>query len=109
MLRTSHRTGPNQSLKGEKCEPGNVLFGSLADIQRVEIEILPKDEALERLAASHNVAQFVSFGPGETPTLRHCQIMGVPTNHRFANLEEAIAELLDNSSDRTVKDSRHRD
>jgi hypothetical protein len=35
-----------------------------------------KDDRLDRLADSGNVAQFVSFGPGSEPRLRHRRIVG---------------------------------
>jgi hypothetical protein len=64
--------------------------------------VLPKDENLDRLADSHNVAQFVSFGPGDRPAQRYCRITGLPPSHPFASVEEAIGELLTKSIDGSV-------
>lgn len=75
---------------------------ALAEIRHIEIEILAKDETLARLAASHNVAQFVSFGPGAVPGQRYCRIAGVPDDYFFKDVEAAVSELLKNSADGTV-------
>ena len=61
-----------------------------------------KDEALDRLARTANVAQFVSFAPGSHPSQRYCRILGAPANHRFPTLEEAIDAVLRNSSEGSV-------
>lgn len=75
---------------------------ALQEIRHVGVEVLPKDATLDRLADSHNVAQFVSFGPGAHPEQRFCRIMGVPASHSFANIDEAIGQLLQGSPDRSV-------
>ena len=52
-----------------------------------------KDAILDRLATRANVAQFVSFGPGEKPQLRFAQVK----DRRFAfpdTVDEAVAALL---------------
>jgi hypothetical protein len=53
-----------------------------------------KDEMLSRLAAEANVAQFVSFGPGDDLPQRHSCLRGHPPGHRFATAEEAVGALL---------------
>jgi hypothetical protein len=64
---------------------------------------LHKDETLDRLANTGNVAQFVSFRPqygGLTQTF--CRIVGYQPNFKFASTEEAIEALLASSSDQSV-------
>src|ERR687897_2968847 len=53
-----------------------------------------KDEMLSRLAAEANVAQFVSFGPGDDLPQRHSCLRGHPPGHRFATASEAVGALL---------------
>jgi hypothetical protein len=64
---------------------------------------LLKDEALDRRAATANVAQFVSFAPGDVPQLRFCRIDGFGANHRFQSPEEAIHALLAKSPEGLVR------
>lgn len=52
-----------------------------------------KDDRLDRLADSGNVAQFVSCGPGDEPRLRHHRIVGDP-NLDASRPAEAIGALL---------------
>ena len=52
-----------------------------------------KDELLSRLAAEANVAQFVSFGPGDDLPQRHSFLRGHRPGHRFAGATEAVAAL----------------
>lgn len=62
-----------------------------------------KDRSLDWLANFGNVAQFVSFVPGEE-TLRqtYCRISGYEANHPFATVREAITALLAAAPDGTV-------
>jgi hypothetical protein len=53
-----------------------------------------KDEMLSRLAASANVAQFVSFGPDRDLPRRHSRLRGHPPDHRFGSAAEAVEALL---------------
>jgi hypothetical protein len=53
-----------------------------------------KDEMLSRLAARANVAQFVSFGPGDDLPQRHSCLRGRPPDHRFGTAAEAVDALL---------------
>ena len=53
-----------------------------------------KDEMLSRLAASANVAQFISFGPGAELPQRHSCVRGHPPGHRFADAAAAVEALL---------------
>lgn len=55
---------------------------------------LYKDEVLDHLANTANVAQFVSFAPGSEIKQRFCRIRGFEHNHRFASPQEAIQALL---------------
>ncbi|HET7464441.1 MAG TPA: hypothetical protein VFJ82_24490 [Longimicrobium sp.] len=59
-----------------------------------------KDEILDRLAASANVAQFVSFDPSLAQ--RFAWIHGHEPNARFASVEEAVAAILAASPERSV-------
>ena len=51
---------------------------------------LYKDEVLDHLAYTSNVAQFVSFGPGASPEQRYSRIRGFLPNHTFETIEEAV-------------------
>jgi len=61
-----------------------------------------KDESLDELASTANVAQFVSYRPGDNPTQRFCHINGIPSNFSFSSIEEAINNLLLSSPEGTV-------
>ncbi|MGO8377690.1 hypothetical protein ACC745_18515 [Rhizobium ruizarguesonis] len=65
---------------------------------------LHKDEVLNSLAATANVAQFVSFRPSTTGVISqsYCRVAGYPENHRFADVRAAVSALLTASSDRMV-------
>lgn len=51
-----------------------------------------KDDQLVALAAHHNVAQFVSFGPGAHPQVRHSRIRGNAS--LLSSPEDAVRRLL---------------
>jgi len=53
-----------------------------------------KDAVLNRLAEVANVAQFVSFTPGDQLATRFCRIRGIPNDHRFSNEFEAVGAVL---------------
>src|SRR5260221_7001137 len=53
-----------------------------------------KDAVLDRLAESANVAQFVSFSPGEIPGLRFSRIRGRNANLSYATVRDAVEALL---------------
>src|ERR671910_2508485 len=53
-----------------------------------------KDEMQSGLPAEPNVAQFVSFGPGDDLPQRHSCLRGHPPGHRFATASEAVGALL---------------
>jgi hypothetical protein len=57
---------------------------------------LLKDDQLAFLAAEHNVAQFISFGPGPEPEPRHARIRGVTGS--FSDATQAIHAILSVSS-----------
>lgn len=59
-----------------------------------------KDEILDRLAESTNVAQFVSFDPRLRQ--RYSRLHGLEANHRFASAEDAIRTAVDRSPERSV-------
>lgn len=68
-------------------------------IERSQLELL-KDETLDRLAMSSNVAQFVSFSPGPSNNLLECRysrISGYQPNHCFSSTAEAVEHLLQHS------------
>jgi len=60
-----------------------------------------KDESLDRLANSFNVAQFVSFSPGLVAKQEYCRVLGFEPNFEFQSLPVAISELIK----RSVKNS----
>jgi hypothetical protein len=68
----------------------------------VEKNYFRKDESLDRLAESLNVAQFVSYSPDEVPKQEYCRILGYEPNHRFASVAEALATLLEKSADQSI-------
>ena len=53
-----------------------------------------KDERLAWLADAHNAAQFVSFGPGPAPAVRHCRIRGREPDAAFDDVESAVGALF---------------
>lgn len=55
--------------------------------------LIPKDERLAQLATKYNVAQFFSFSPGSSPSVRHSRIAGRPADESLP-LHEAIGVLL---------------
>ncbi len=65
---------------------------------------LHKDEVLNSLAATANVAQFVSFRPSAkgVNTQSYCRVAGYAENHEFGDVRAAVAALLAASSDRMV-------
>ena len=58
-----------------------------------DVRLLYKDEVLDRLARTANVAQFVSFAPS-TLEPRFSRIAGRPANTPFKTLRDAIETLL---------------
>jgi hypothetical protein len=56
-----------------------------------------KDQTLDRLAETANVAQFVSFGPGAELPQRFARVHGHSVNHHFATPQQAVEALLDRS------------
>ncbi|MFK4258373.1 hypothetical protein [Agrobacterium tumefaciens] len=64
---------------------------------------LHKDEILDSLAATANIAQFVAFRPtGGRLVQSYCRIFGFEENYRFQDVRAAITSLLDRSSDKMV-------
>lgn len=65
---------------------------------------LRKDQALNELAESGNVAQFVSFEPSSRgePLQTHCRVWRLPPNHRFEATDDAINALLSSSPDGSI-------
>lgn len=62
--------------------------------------VLIKDQILDTLANSHNVAQFVSFGPEGRQ--RYSRILGEAPNAVFDGLGPAVERLLSRSPDGSV-------
>ncbi len=65
---------------------------------------LRKDRALNELAECGNVAQFVSFAPGNSadPEQTFSRVSQHPANHLFASADEAIRTLLSSSPDCSI-------
>lgn len=61
-----------------------------------------KDEILDRLADTANVAQFVSFSPGADPKLRFLRLDGWGAGQLRPSPERAIQELFQRSVERKV-------
>lgn len=61
-----------------------------------------KDESLNRLADTVNVAQFVSFSPGNSQKQEYCRILGYKANHMFSSIHDALIALLNSSVDRSI-------
>lgn len=82
----------------------NTMYGAIDrdDAVRDGEELHVKDEVLDRLAKDANVAQFVSFGPGEQPVQRFAWVADRSPNHRFGTPREAVAALLAASPERSV-------
>jgi hypothetical protein len=67
--------------------------------------VLLKDEALDRLAETMNVAQFVSFCPvtGKSPLMqRYARVLGHPPNVPFSDHSSAFAALLERSVEGSI-------
>jgi hypothetical protein len=60
-----------------------------------------KDEGLERLADDANVAQFVSFGPGQDPAIRFARIFGDPPAERLT-VDAVLQLLLERSAEGSI-------
>jgi len=63
---------------------------------------LYKDQILDHLAYTANVAQFVSFAPGSLLTQRYCRIRNFEPNHSFTSAQEALRALIERSPEGTV-------
>lgn len=61
---------------------------------------LYKDQILNDMAETVNVAQFVSFAPDMTQ--RFCRILGLTPNHKFKTVGEAVETLLNASPEHSV-------
>lgn len=61
-----------------------------------------KDDVLDALAKNANVAQFVSFAPGENPEQRHSRVFGYSENHQFPSVRDALQALMDSSPERSI-------
>ncbi|MBC17125.1 MAG: hypothetical protein CL942_08740 [Desulfovibrio sp.] len=59
-----------------------------------------KDEVLDQLASNANVAQFVSFGPGEDQ--RYSRVFGYNANIKFKNTISAVEALLGASPEASI-------
>ena len=64
---------------------------------------LHKDEILDGLSRVGNVAQFVAFRQiSGRPAQSYSCVAGREANHKYINIEEAISELIERSSERSV-------
>jgi hypothetical protein len=61
-----------------------------------------KDESLDRLADILNVAQFISFVPGERCVQGYSRVVGYSPNHVFGSIEESLTILLDRSVNSSI-------
>lgn len=62
-----------------------------------------KDEILHALSANHNVAQFVSFGPGTSPMPRYSALKGLRIHPEDGlSLDALTAAVMDESADSSV-------
>lgn len=62
-----------------------------------------KDATLDRLAEHLNVAQFVSFSPSpDGPQQEYSRLAGLPANHRFPSVADAIEALFERSGEAAV-------
>ena len=61
-----------------------------------------KDEVLNYLACTANVAQFVSFGPSSQFKQRFCRIIGYEPNHKFSSPKKAVRALLKSAPEKKV-------
>src|SRR5688572_3638754 len=61
---------------------------------------LYKDEILDALAASGNVAQFISYRPDANGEMAqtYSRVAGYVANHKFSNIAEGISTLLGSSA-----------
>lgn len=67
-----------------------------------DISYFRKDESLDRLANSVNVAQFVSFSPGEQIKQEYSRVLGYSPNHVFSGVSEAVEALMENSPESSL-------
>lgn len=67
-------------------------------------EFLRKDESLDRLAETINVAQFISYSPTGTAGVNQefARVWGYSPNWRFPNLKTAMSTLLERSPEKSV-------
>ncbi len=63
---------------------------------------LYKDEILNNLANNTNIAQFISFSPGQELKLRFARIIGINSGKAFSSNLEAIKALLSRAEDGLV-------
>ncbi|MBY2988684.1 hypothetical protein [Rhizobium leguminosarum] len=62
-----------------------------------------KDQKLDHLAERFNVAQFVSFGPGDHgPVQQYARLSGATPNHPFSSVPAAVEALFAQSAEGTV-------
>jgi hypothetical protein len=66
------------------------------------VEAALKDEVLHRLSGTANVAQFVSFAPGEDPSPRFIHLSGASEERTLVTVDEAIRALLTTATEHSV-------
>jgi hypothetical protein len=70
-------------------------------LETIQPHWLFKDEVLDGLAASANVAQFVSFEPGDLK-VRYSRLAGRRPNEQFEAAQEAVSLLMSRAVDHSV-------
>ena len=86
------------------CGLSPIVTGSRADAPERSNLNFRKDESLDTLAQTGNVAQFVSFMPGSNGglTQQYSRVVGYEANHHFADATSAIDALLHASIEGSV-------
>ena len=60
-----------------------------------------KDEVLDYISSTFNVAQFASYSPIDLSP-RYSRIYGLEPNYHFSNIIETLQALIDNSQDKSI-------
>jgi len=90
---------------GVETEPLSQVRQRLAEGGPIRINgerKLYKDEVLDHLACTANVAQFVSFAAAPKVEQRYCRVLGYAPNYRFSSMKDAVQALLQSAPDGMV-------
>jgi hypothetical protein len=71
-------------------------------VQHETVDVTPKDAVLNRIAETSNVAQFVSFGPGDDPGLRFARLLDHEPALALSSIGEAVQAVVDRSPEGSV-------